>query len=39
MMKKILVFVILSTALIACKNKGVDQNANKADELKVLPKR
>ena len=36
MMKKILVFVILSTALIACKNKGVDQNANKADELKTF---
>ena len=35
-MKKILVFVILSTALIACKNKGVDQNAGQADELKAF---
>jgi hypothetical protein len=36
MMKKILVFVILSTALIACKNKSVDQNAGQADELKAF---
>jgi hypothetical protein len=36
MMKKILVLVILSTALIACKNKSVDQNAAQADELKAF---
>jgi hypothetical protein len=36
MMKKILVIVILSTALIACKNKAVDQNAGQADELKAF---
>ena len=35
-MKKILVIVILSTALIACKNKAVDQNAGQADELKAF---
>jgi len=33
-MKKIMVFVILSTALIACKNKSVQQNASQADEFK-----
>jgi hypothetical protein len=36
MMKKLLVFVILSTALIACKNKSVDQNTGQADELKAF---
>jgi hypothetical protein len=36
MMKKILVFAILSTALIACKNKSVDQNAVQADEFKAF---
>jgi hypothetical protein len=36
MMKKILVFVILSTALIACKNKSVDQNVGQADEFKAF---
>ena len=35
-MKKLLVFIIISTALIACKNKGVDQNAGQADELKAF---
>ncbi len=35
-MKKILVIVILSTALIACKNKAVDQNAGQADEFKAF---
>jgi len=35
-MKKILIFAILSTALVACKNKSVDQNAGKADELKAF---
>lgn len=35
-MKKILVFAILSTALIACKNKSVDQNAVQADEFKAF---
>jgi len=36
MMKKILVFAILSTALIACKNKSADQNAVQADEFKAF---
>lgn len=36
MMKKILVFVILFAALIACKNKSVDQNAGQADEFKAF---
>jgi hypothetical protein len=35
-MKKMLIFAILSTALVACKNKSVDQNAGKADELKAF---
>jgi hypothetical protein len=35
-MKKILVLVILSTALIACKNKSVDQKTVQADELKAF---
>ena len=35
-MKKILVFVILSTAIIACKNKSADQNTGQADEFKAF---
>jgi len=35
-MKKILLPIILLTALIACKNKSVDQNAGQADEFKAF---
>jgi hypothetical protein len=35
-MKKIFVFVILTTAFIACKNKSVDNNASQADEFKAF---
>jgi hypothetical protein len=36
MMKKILVFVLLSTAIIACKNKSADQKGGQADEFKAF---